>query len=137
MKEKNKAKKPRLSVFARMVKFGIVFVEYYIAMFAMMAPLFMVPAKVLGGLPLVSLIALSYFVYLGIVIRMQRKKKIGLGQFVSLLFRWFLIGPFAYRKLIRMMHAQKEGALPPAPPLMEEQAMPEPLDEPVCCQDES
>lgn len=129
MKEKNTIKKQRLSVFERMIMIGVFFVQFSLASYAMIAPLIMIPARFLGGLPLVSLILLSYFVYLGILIRLQRKKKIGPGQFLSLLFRWFLIGPFAYRKLIRTIRAQKEIPLPPAPLVLDEQPIPEPLCE--------
>ena len=55
---------------------------------------------VLGG------IALSYFPYIGILLCRRWKKKINWKDFSLAVLRWAIIGPFAYRWLLRM---KKEG----------------------------
>ena len=65
---------------------------------------------VLGG------IALSYFPYIGILLCRRWKKKINWKDFFLAVLRWAIIGPFAYRWLLRM---KKEGKTeeynPPSP----------------------
>lgn len=55
---------------------------------------------VLGG------IVLSYFPYIGILLYRRWKKKINWKNFFLAVLRWAIIGPFAYRWLLRM---KKEG----------------------------
>ena len=57
---------------------------------------------------LLAPIVLSYFVYVSILLYRRWKKKINWKDFFFFVLRWAIIGPFAYRKLVRQMRAEKQ-----------------------------
>ena len=63
-----------------------------------------------------SIILITYFPYVGILLYRRWKKKINWKDFFLAVLRWAIIGPFAYRWLLRM---KKEGKTekynPPSP----------------------
>lgn len=64
---------------------------------------------------LLAPIWISYFPYVGILLYRRWKKEINWKDFFIAILRWAIIGPFAYRKLVRQMQAEKlprPGALP-------------------------
>ena len=76
--------------------------------FVIMGPLNMIIGFVPIGLLFFVLggIVLSYFPYIGILLYRRWKKEIAWKDFFLAVLRWAIIGPFAYRWLLRM---KKEG----------------------------
>ena len=60
----------------------------------------------LGWFWVFSIILIAYFPYVGILLYRRWKKKINWKDFFLAVLRWAIIGPFAYRWLLRM---KKEG----------------------------
>ena len=61
----------------------------------------------LGWFWAISIILIAYFPYVGILIYRRWKKKISWKGFFLAVLRWAIIGPFAYRKLVRQMKQEK------------------------------
>ena len=55
-----------------------------------------------------SVIVIAYFPYVGILLYRRWKKRINWKDFFLAILRWYLIGPFAYRWLLKKQNAETE-----------------------------
>lgn len=63
-------------------------------------------AEILFGF--LSILVIAYFPYVGILLYRRWKKHINWKDFFLALLRWYIIGPFAYRWLLKKTHVKSE-----------------------------
>ena len=63
-------------------------------------------AEILFGF--LSILVIAYFPYVGILLYRRWKKRINWKDFFLALLRWYIIGPFAYRWLLKKTHVKSE-----------------------------